>query len=501
MKMFINKTDNKKIELLDYLIRQPKEVTISELISVTGLSDKTIRAIIHDFPKNPALAPQNVVINYNEVGKIKSIGIINSSLVDIAFYYLEQSILYTMIKELFLNGNLQMENFCEEHFISSSTFSRYKSKLRSILEQFNLKLLPNLTLDGEEYRIRNFFFLFFSNANSKWLFSEEEYRAIDVSLKSEYFKDFSLDPAQQSMVRLLIYVCKIRNSQGNTIQETLEITLKAGSSYEKIYDDTYQYIEKHFSYFDYKEREAQFLFIFFLRNQMISPEPYSEDGLSVVIKSIEDLKEAYEKSSQFLTDEIITHFFEDDEAISPLVYYKVSMFLLYAASSFCDSRSFLYIYDVDAYYSKTNYEQQIIEKVKLIIRKIVKQFPENPFVVLVKDIDREEAFENQLFLLVYSLLSKQKKYEIIKVKVYVQNSKVYIADILKRQIKDMFLENVEIVDRYSEDIDVFVSDKEYIEENTTNKVYVPTFSDAPYLNAMFGAITSKVEATLGSQVL
>lgn len=131
----------------------------------------------------------------------------------------------------------------------------------------------------------------------------------------------------------------------------------------------------------------------------------------------------------------------------------------------------------------------------------MKQFPDNPFVVLVKDIDREEAFENQLFLLVYSLLSKQKKYEIIKVKVYVQNSKVYIADILKRQIKDMFLENVEIVDRYSEDIDVFVSDKEYIEENTTNKVYVPTFSDAPYLNAMFGAITSKVEATLGSQVL
>ncbi|WP_271492979.1 helix-turn-helix domain-containing protein [Enterococcus sp. 5H] len=501
MKLFINKTDNKKIELLDYLIRQPKEVTISELISVTGLSDKTIRAIIHDFPKNPALAPQNVVINYNEVGKIKSIGIINSSLVDIAFYYLEQSILYVMIKELFLNGNLQMEKFCEEHFISSSTFSRYKSKLKSILEQFNLKLLSNLALDGEEYRIRNFFFLFFSNANSKWLFSEEEYQAIDVSLKSEYFKDFSFDPAQQSMVRLLIYICKIRNSQGNTIQETLEITLKAGSSYEKIYDDTYHYIENHFSYFDYKEREAQFLFIFFLRNQMISPEPYSEDGLSVVIKSIENLKEAFEKSSQFLTDEIITHFFKDNEAISPMIYYKVSTFLLYAASSFCDSRSFLYIYDFDVYYSKTNYEQQIIEKVKLIIRKIVKQFPDNPFVVLVKDIDREEAFENQLFLLVYSLLSKQKKYKIIKVKVYVQNSKVYIADILKRQIKDMFLENVEIVDRYSEDIDVFVSDKEYMEENTTNKVYVPTFSDAHYLDAMFGAIASKVEATIGSQVL
>lgn len=501
MKIFINKADNKKIELLDYLIRQPKEVTISELISVTGLSDKTIRSIIQDFPKNPALDPNNVVINYNEVGKIKSIGITNSSLVDIAFYYLEQSILYVMIKELFLNGNLQMDKFCEEHFISSSTFSRYKSKLKIIVEQFNLKLLSNLTLVGQEYRVRNFFFLFFSNANSKWLFSEGDYHRIDASLTKNFLDDFTLDPAQKSLMRLLVYICEIRNSQGNAIQEELDIELKPDSIYEKIYYDINQYIDRHFSCYEHKEREAQFLFLFMLRNQMISPDPYSEQGISVVIKSREEFKLSYQKSGDYLASEILAHFFDGNENIRPIVQYKVEMFLLYAASSFCDSRCFLYIYDLNKYYSKTNYEQQIIDKVKLIIQKIMKKFPTNPFVVSVKDIDRKEAFENQLFLLVYSLLSKQKRYKTVKVKVYVQNSKVYIADILKRQIKDMFLENVDIVARYSDDIDVFISDKEYIEGYTSTKVFVPTFSDGHYLEEMFRVIASEVEFRIGSELL
>lgn len=206
MKLFINDTDNRKIEVLAYLIKELKEVKISDLVAATGLSDKTVRGIVLSLKDNMYLDETKMTINYNENGKIISIIVSNISLADTAFFYLEKSIMYIMIKELLLRGYLDKNKICTTYFISEATFTRYKNQLKKILETFNFTLSKENVLIGEEYRIRNFYFLFFSFAHSKWLFSEESYSDIERSLTNSLFKSTQFDRSKKYDMFVDIYL-------------------------------------------------------------------------------------------------------------------------------------------------------------------------------------------------------------------------------------------------------------------------------------------------------
>ncbi|MGG5341505.1 helix-turn-helix domain-containing protein [Enterococcus sp. AZ192] len=488
MKLFINDTDNRKIEVLAYLIKELKEVKISDLVAATGLSDKTVRGIVLSLKDNMYLDETKMTINYNENGKIISIIVSNISLADTAFFYLEKSIMYIMIKELLLRGYLDKNKICTTYFISEATFTRYKNQLKKILETFNFTLSKENVLIGEEYRIRNFYFLFFSFAHSKWLFSEESYSDIERSLTNSLFKSTQFDRSKKNMICLLIFICKIRNSQGCYLDQKTEIKFKKEGIYERIYKGISNYVDTYCPYFKNKTEEIQFLFFFCIRGQLIVPPSYLEEAMVIDIKRFKHFKE----TRDYLVQKILSEFFDNDSGRHQLINQDVTTFLLYTYFSFIDSRLFLYVYD-ENYYSRTRYEKELLGKIKDFMDAKKQKTPNNLFFDKWFHGEKGEVLANQLFLLVYSLISRVELENIITVRIHVQVSKVYVADILKAKIKQVFAENVEIVAVYDESTDIIVSDKNYLsQEDYIPKIYVPTFSDPQYFDILCEAILKEI---------
>lgn len=489
MKLFISDIDNRKIEVLAYLIKELKEVKIADLVAVTGLSDKTVRGIVLSLKDNTYLDETKMTINYNEKGKINSIIVSNISLADAAFFYLEKSVIYIMVKDLFLRGYLDKSRICKNHFISESTFTRYKNQLKKILKKFEFELSKENTLVGEEYRIRNFYFLFFSFAHSNWFFSEESYREIERSLSELFFDKVSFDSSKKSMICLLLFICKIRNNQGFYLDQKTTIHFKKNGAHERFYKGIARFINTYCPYFKNKEEEIQFFFFFCLRGQLIIPSPYLEEEMSIEI----DHLESFNETREYLTQNIITEFFEEDPERRRLVKQDVTTFLLYVYYSFIDSRLFLYVYDEDNYYSRTKYEKELLEKIKGFADPTLQQFPKNPLFERLFHGEKVDMLINQLFLLIYSLISRVELENIVTVRVYVQISKVYVADILKTKIKQVFAENVEIVNCYDESIDLVISDKNYSDQvEHPSRVYIPTFSDSQYFDIMCETILKEI---------
>ncbi|ALS01373.1 hypothetical protein ATZ33_08340 [Enterococcus silesiacus] len=113
-------------------------------------------------------------------------------------------------------------------------------------------------------------------------------------------------------------------------------------------------------------------------------------------------------------------------------------FLLFVHFNFIDMRKFLYVYDEETYFSKSNFENEINEKVTFFFYETKKNYPENPFIKKIVEGNEEDAVINQLCLMIYSILLQTEKRQPQRVKVYIHNSKVYIADILKGIVKKIF---------------------------------------------------------------
>ncbi|ALS01374.1 hypothetical protein ATZ33_08345 [Enterococcus silesiacus] len=225
-----------------------------------------------------------------------------------------------MIKELFLEGELNREKICTKYFISQATFSRNKSKLKKMLRIFEFELTTNNCIAGKEHMIRNFFFMFFSYATSEWLFSENAYVSLEESMTSGFLDN--LDPAKKSLMRLLLYISKVRNIQGYSIDTSTTIAFEENSNYEHFYKDIANYVEKNFPYIEKKIEEIQFIFFFSIRVKLIVPDIYQEENLLVDTDQIEKL----DKSNVFLTKLILDHFLREMKSYVPLFNKKCFLF-------------------------------------------------------------------------------------------------------------------------------------------------------------------------------
>ncbi|MGX7245494.1 helix-turn-helix domain-containing protein [Enterococcus quebecensis] len=500
MKEFLNKSDNNKVMVLDYLIRASREVPVTELVSETKLSNSTINHILYSFKENTYIKKDNLQLNYNEAGKLHSVRITDTSMIDASFFYLKKSLLFITIKELFEAGYINRVKICDKYFISSSTFSRVRQRLSEILESFDLELTRENTLEGEEYKIRNFYFLFFSNACSKWLFSKEAYSTLEASLKSDFLNSLNFDPSQKGLVRLFMHICNTRNAQKHYVSEVTSIEIKGKGKLQKIFLDIYQYLNSYFPYYENIVEEAKFIFVFCTRHQIIKIDLLIEDEITFDTKDIN----YFDYVKNYLVDAILVQFFDGDEQWHKMINFEITTFLLFAYTSFSDARRFLYIYDDDNYESKNNYEKQIYNRVIEILNNMEQDLLWGFFGIELNDFDKKGAMYNKLFVLVYSFLSKKEMNKVSreKVMIYVQNSRVYTGEIIKAKIKKMFSDKVELTSVYSTDVDLFITDKEYDNEISFPKtIYVTTFYDTQAMDRLFNEIFLEIIKQINNEHL
>ncbi|MEI5994474.1 hypothetical protein A5880_002032 [Enterococcus sp. 4G2_DIV0659] len=284
-----------------------------------------------------------------------------------------------------------------------------------------------------------------------------------------------------------MHICSTRNAQKKYISDVASFELKEKGSLKKIFLDIYQYLNMYFPYIENKLEEAKFIFLFCTRHQIIKIDLLMEDEITFDTRNIE----YFDYIKNYLVDAVLVQFFEDDEQYYGMINFEITTYLLFAYTSFSDGRRFLYNYDEDNYDRKTKYEKQIYNKVGNILDSMEQNLLWSFFNIELDDDGNKDAMNNKLFILIYSLLSKKEmnKTRMEKVTIYVQNSKVYIGDIIKAKIKKMFSDKVELTEVYTSKVDLFVTDKQYDGERIFPRtVYVTTFSDAQAMNALFNEI-------------
>lgn len=490
MKEFISEHDNKRIIVLNYLIQEDRHVSIKEICEETNYTFKTVRAIIDSFEENYYLKKVDLEFCYDKSGKIESIKINNHSLTDIAFFYLENSLIYKMIMEIFLKGKIKQNEFCSRYFVSQSTFSRNKKKLAIILDSFDLTLTSKNSIDGRESQIRSFFILFFLNANSKWLFSDESFYDLENVMYTEFSSLRSIPPSQKNILRLLLYVSKVRNSQGKLLGDYPKVVQSFNGEVESTFNDVINYTQKRFHKKEIWINETAHLFICLLRNQIIDPELLFENKFSFRLPSVSE----FEHETHTLTKWVITSFLEEEQVDYKRVHLGISLLLMYTSIGFYDQRRFLYIYNAEEYYKKSCYEQQVYDTIKEFIEKLPKDRINFKRLSELRSFDNPEAFVNQMYLLVLSLMyrfgSPQKE---IQIKIFVQSSKIYVSDIIKKKIKRIYSNRVDFINEYNEELDLYVTDREYVDNKyNIQQVVVPTFSDEHSIFRLCRAIEKEI---------
>lgn len=159
MRIFLDSNYDKILNVAS-IINNSKAMTIKEISEKVSLSIPSVRNIVDCIEKNNLTTKENFFIE-ELPNKSVEIRAINYPLQQLADNYLEQSILFLMVKQLLENRKIVSSKFCESYGISASSFSRYRMSLKKYLQSIGLDLSRENEIIGNEMLVRSFFIAFF----------------------------------------------------------------------------------------------------------------------------------------------------------------------------------------------------------------------------------------------------------------------------------------------------------------------------------------------------
>ncbi|MEI5994287.1 helix-turn-helix domain-containing protein [Candidatus Enterococcus mansonii] len=496
MRDFLNVFDDRRMHIVSILIREAREMSIPELIKMTNYSENTVRTIVKELHTHPELNSNRLFFTSNKTGQILTIKILNAEVETVGLFYLKRSILFNFVMDSFLLGKVNVGQFCDTHYISKSTFLRYKKRFIDFIEKHGLSLSENNEIMGNEYRIRTFYFLFFSSASSLWLFSED-LDILEQSLTSNFFSKFQLNPTQKHHFLLMIFICKIREQHSCFIESPYRVTFSKNGLYKELSDSLSLSVTSFTEKEEQAESEAAFLFLFILKNKLLPSLSNTIQETLVFDTKINNLNTAIKAITQMFYTNLFHDEFDHTSEINQiedfdLLHQEVSLFLLYEYYCSYDPRDFLYVYTED-YYHLNPYKQLIKNKSDHILEQIDQLSATYPFLAEYLKPDKIEHFKNQFFLFTIHLYPLFKQGRIDPVTINIQNGNAYIKEIITMKLLLLFRENITIADHFDKAIDLLISDKSYSGEFPhKNKIYLPTFTDEKYLRNVCQAIQEEI---------
>ncbi|MBP2098185.1 helix-turn-helix domain-containing protein [Enterococcus rivorum] len=486
MRLFLDSMFDRKMYILNFIESSKNPVTIKEITEKTGLSKKTVSKVVKEFAHEHDKHKGNfetVCIN----GKIKNVQAQNLDLEGISSNYLKQSILYEMIKELFLYDNIDAIKFCDLKFISTSTFSRYRKKLQGILRSCGLSLSRTNQIIGDELQIRNFFLLFFSSSGSQWEFDIQEFEFLNKYLSRKLSNWNSYTFQERKKIILIIHISNVRFRQRNLfypmrLQKIAE--LHTDSIYTKVLYD-------YFSIYKNKNKQQLWnelsIALFFLYKERLIKEELDMEAYNNYFSSE---KFSFVYMSEKFTKKIIDFFFDGAQDIN--LYWRIrqemDLFHLQLELCFIDSHLFYYIYDEKNLFHLDPFEEEIRRKVAIIFKELKSNDLYRKLFFSIK----ESAILEYLYLMIYTLVAEFSITKVEPIKIVLKNSKVFVKDILENKITSFFGESIKIVN-INEPVDIVVTDISIPSlSEEIQSVYVTTFSDLSDLSTLFGEISSLI---------
>lgn len=490
MRIFLDNSMNRRISVLNFIENRAAPVTIKEISEQTGLSKKTIKLFLIEFEREFVSYGENYQVNYLN-GIIKSVQANNLNLSQITSDYLKQTVLYRMLKYIFLNGNLDVVKFCRENFISQATFSRYRKKLETILAQCGLTLSRNNELVGDEIQIRNFFMMFFTHSSEEWEFELKYYEIIqDYLLKClsswpEYTKQ------EQKKIILILFITEVRSKrkkEGEILQDRA-----IDSVYKQI--EIVKVLSNYFSLNKKRDQiqiwdETIMTMVLLYKERMLK----LEISLKRYCNFFSRERFSFVALSEILTEQILQTFFKKQKKVDVYwqIRHEVDLFHLQLETCFIDYQLFSYNYDENSLVELDIFEKKIKKETKMIVDNLMKTTEGVRIYKKNKSFVKKDSLVEYLYLMIYSLISQHSRMEAEPIKIVVKNSKIFEQDILKNRILALFGEKIEFVG-LSEKPDLIVTDvKLTYEKKEVPKVYITTFSDEENMNIMIVRIVDLI---------
>lgn len=237
---FIDSDYNRQIQALYFIKSSFKPVTVDEIADYVGSSNKTISTILpvikNDISKLNFDLKRTQDRKYYLESEAKERPI---CLDEYILFCGKRSLAFSIIEELFHKEKINTVDFCNKRYISQATFSRGKKKLIELLATCDLKLPTYLTegIIGNEYKIRNFYFNFFTHFyNSiEWPFEENIKNEFERFFESKLGESFSLITLnQKTKFYYLLYIIKKRVMKGDYSREET-ISFEGIDNYEHYY--------------------------------------------------------------------------------------------------------------------------------------------------------------------------------------------------------------------------------------------------------------------------
>ncbi|WP_348921142.1 helix-turn-helix domain-containing protein [Enterococcus rotai] len=455
MRAFLDEAYDRKLKVLSYINKQRKVVSIKNISENTKFSEKTVLQIIRQFEQEFHSSSDQFQISY--VNKtIKGIITENLDVMSIAAKYLENSILYKIIYSIFLYEKVDVKKFCELEYISPSTFSRYRQRLASILKKFDLKLSRVNEVTGDELKIRNFFFSFFSNASNQWVFKPEEYREIENSIckKVKYWS--SLNDVKKSRICLLIYISNRRSPINNCDNGILvELSKKSEFSYKEALADYFR-SKKNRSQ-EQIWQEVSYIQLFMYKEELLTEKIQYDQYEAFFNKE----NFSFTESSNLLTEKIINIFFSGNNIKeNSKLYFRIRQEIdklhLILSTCYIDTNVFRYIYEPNISYYFDKAEKEVIEQIKQIVTEL--ELSSIYWEWWKKlDLDKSVLVEH-IYLAIYMLLNEIHQYTFPRVKVMIQTSKAFAETIMTNKVELVFTNRVQVVQNLADNPDVLITD-------------------------------------------
>ncbi|WP_348921071.1 helix-turn-helix domain-containing protein [Enterococcus rotai] len=485
MRLFLDEIYDRRLKVLNCINNRGHKKNIKEIAKETNLANRTVSMILKQFEQE--LDVPNTVFKMEYVNKtIKSVSANNLDLNSIGRSYLLQSTMYKVIKYIFLYDKLDVNKFCEAEFISAPTFSRYRKRLKNILQQCGLDISRENRIIGDEFRIRNFFFLFFSNASNVWEFAPQEYLEIENYFSTRFSQWKDMDSLKQLKFVLIIYIGVIRSRKKNFAKNDELINSlekhKEARSTALLLD--YCSLGKNKTTRQTKGEASATLF-FLYKEQLISE--------NVERRSYEDYFSeevfSFVADSHRLTVKLINEFFDGSENEELFLNVRREVDLIYLVMHICfiDHKIFYYVYDEKNFYYTDPMEQVIKEKLAHIFKELgvfenreLKKF-------------KQEDLLNYMYLAIYSLQTQFKITTYEPVKIFIQNTKNFVPDIIRGKVSPLFGDRIDCVDKLTPQVDIVVTDVKLPDKgNLPHQVYVTTFSDYDDITFLIEQIQTKL---------
>ncbi|MBO0470285.1 helix-turn-helix domain-containing protein [Enterococcus sp. DIV0242_7C1] len=287
----LEKKDKILCHIIEYISKSTtSELTYEELVTVADLSPITMSEVIKELSDEidqlgtKEYLEVNVLgknIYYFKKGKNFSLDLFFSKMI-------KKSTYFQILQDLFYGKTITTEKYTQEFFISNSSLARKFRHLRTFIQKLGMKIIKSngvYYLDGNEERIRYFYYLLFRASRS---FPKD---GVIVSKISESFKMLYPKMTQNSIDSFILYfsISKLRASKGYLVESNSGdfLIMNRLISKEKFTTMIRKYYLTMLSEEDL-DRELASLFFFISTNNLLDMETVSNVSAYLTPSTIKD---------------------------------------------------------------------------------------------------------------------------------------------------------------------------------------------------------------------